>query len=227
MRGFAPTILALDTSTHAIGIALMDNAQVHCEHTWLSQDYHTVELAPMVEQALLRSQIQKEHLCALAVAIGPGSFTGLRIGLALAKGMALALHIPIIGIPTLDILAASQPKQETNLLCLLRAGRTRLAMREYSLQSQGRIAKGDYEVHPIQDILDKITDRTWICGELNPEERQILAGNPFVMLASPPQCVRRPAQLAALAWQRWQQGKFDDPISLSPIYLHYNDPISI
>ena len=61
--------------------------------------------------------------------LGPGSFTGLRIGLALAKGMALARHLPVIGVPTLDILAAAQPVREENLVAILLAGRGRLAYR--------------------------------------------------------------------------------------------------
>ncbi len=227
MRGVSATILAIDTSTHSIGIALMDSNQVYCEHSWQSPDYHTVELAPMVSQAIRRSQITQESIAAIAIAIGPGSFTGLRIGLALAKGMALAKHIPLIGVPTLDILAASQPKQEQRLLCLLRAGRGRLAMRQYLLNDQDWSAAGDYEIHTAPEIVQHIQASTWVCGELNPEERALLANNPLVKLASPLQCVRRPAQLAELGWKRWQKGELDDARSLSPIYIHYNEPISI
>ncbi|MGB9640390.1 MAG: tRNA (adenosine(37)-N6)-threonylcarbamoyltransferase complex dimerization subunit type 1 TsaB [Anaerolineales bacterium] len=227
MRTDSQTILAIDTSTHAIGIALLNHEQILCEHTWQSADYHTVELAPMVQQALLRSQISSENLSAIAVALGPGSFTGLRIGLALAKGLALAAHIPLIGIPTLDILANSQPPQETHMLCLLRTGRGRLAIRAYQRYHQEWQAQDNYEVLTLAEILQKIDQPTWVCGEISTEERAQLRSHPMIKLASPAQCVRRPAVLAELAFQRLQKKKFDDPISLTPIYLHYNEPISV
>jgi len=227
MRSNPATILAVDTSTHSIGIALLDHAQVYCEHSWQSPDYHTVELAPMVDQAIRRSAITKESIAAISVAIGPGSFTGLRIGLALAKGMALALHIPLIGIPTLDILAASQPKQESPIICLLRAGRGRLVMREYHLKDEDWVAANDYKVLTPQELAQQIQEPAWVCGELYSEERALLAENALIKLASPLQCVRRPAQLAELGWKRWQKGLTDDVMSLTPIDIHYNEPISI
>ena len=80
-----------------------------CETIWASHDYHTIELAPAIADTLTRAGLEIQDLKLLAVATGPGSFTGLRIGLAVAKGIALACHLPIIGIPTLDIVAESQP----------------------------------------------------------------------------------------------------------------------
>ena len=99
-------LLALDTSTRTVGVALYDGVQVLSELVWNSKDYHTVELAPAVAETLSKSGVAIEDLQALVVATGPGSFTGLRIGLALAKGIALVRHLPLIGIPTLDVLAA-------------------------------------------------------------------------------------------------------------------------
>ncbi len=124
-------LLALDTSTRNVGLALFDGVQILCESTWVSKDYHTVELAPAVEEAFRKAGLAREGIGALAVALGPGSFTGLRIGLALAKGMALARHLPIIGIPSLDILAAAQPVLDLPLAVVLRAGRGRLAVGWY------------------------------------------------------------------------------------------------
>lgn len=89
MRNPAPFLLALDTSTHWVSFALYDGANLLCEHTWRSNDYHTVELAPMVNQALQRLGLTARQLTCVAVAIGPGSFTGLRVGIALAKGLVL------------------------------------------------------------------------------------------------------------------------------------------
>ena len=102
-------LLAVDTSTRWIGLALYNESQVLGEFIWQTHNFHTVELAPALEQLLERCKAAPKDLQALAVALGPGSFTSLRIGLAAVKGMALGLKIPIIGIPSLDIVAFSQP----------------------------------------------------------------------------------------------------------------------
>ena len=124
-------LLAVDTSTRTIGLALYDGVQVIGESVWRSYNHHTVELAPAVAEMLSRSGIDASGLQVLAVALGPGSFTGLRIGLALAKGMALVRHLPLVGIPTLDILAAAQPVMAITLAAVLKAGRGRLAVNWY------------------------------------------------------------------------------------------------
>jgi tRNA threonylcarbamoyl adenosine modification protein YeaZ len=86
------------------------------EKIWTSQDYHTVELAPSVGQILDKAGFSISSLQALAVALGPGSFTGLRVGLALAKGLSLARSLPIIGISTFDVLAAALPVKDIRWL---------------------------------------------------------------------------------------------------------------
>jgi tRNA threonylcarbamoyladenosine biosynthesis protein TsaB len=102
-------LLAIDTSTQMIGLALYDGTRVLCEMTWQSRNHHTIELSPAVSDLLERCGTRPAELGALGVALGPGSFTSLRIGLALVKGLALALKIPVVGVPTLDILAAAVP----------------------------------------------------------------------------------------------------------------------
>src|SRR5512139_2794643 len=115
-------LLALDTSTSMVGLALYDGVRVLSEYSWESKDNHSVELAPAVVEMMVKAGVKPEQLTAIAVALGPGSFTGLRISLALAKGIAYVNHIPIIGIPSLDILAAAQPVRSETLAAVLRAG---------------------------------------------------------------------------------------------------------
>ena len=81
-------LLAVDTSTQTIGVALYDGVKILSEMVWISDQYHTVELAPTVESLMERSGVSLGVLKVVAVALGPGSFTGLRIGLAFAKGYA-------------------------------------------------------------------------------------------------------------------------------------------
>ena len=102
-------LFAVDTSTTQMVLAIYDGAQVLGEYAWRSGQRHTVELAPAVADLLTRCALTMNDIKALGVALGPGSFTSLRVGLALVKGLALSRHIPLIGIPTLDILAHAQP----------------------------------------------------------------------------------------------------------------------
>ena len=95
-------LLAVDTSTAQLGLALYDGATVAAELTWTSRARHTVELAPALSGLMSRVGLSMSDLSALAVALGPGSFTSLRVGLAFVKGLALARKLPIIGVPTLD-----------------------------------------------------------------------------------------------------------------------------
>jgi len=124
-------LLAVDTSTAQVGLALYDGAQVIGEYAWRSSQRHTVELAPAISELLTRCGLTMEDVRALGVALGPGSFTSLRVGLSLVKGLALSLHLPLIGIPTLDILASAQPASKLPLAVLIQAGRGRYALGWY------------------------------------------------------------------------------------------------
>lgn len=219
-------LLALDTSTRYIGLALYDGVRVLSETVWASADHHTVEMAPAVAETLTRTGVTMNDLRALAVATGPGSFTGLRIGMALGKGIALARRLPMIGIPTLDILAAAQPVQDASLAAILQAGRGRLATGWYRAEKGAWISTGEPVVLTVEALSRRIQQPTLVCGELTEDERRILGRKrKNVLLASPAQSLRRPAILAELAWQRWQAGQVDDPATLAPTYLHYNEPI--
>lgn len=214
-------LLAIDTSTSQLGLALYDGATVAAELTWTSRQRHTVELAPALSGLLGRVGLSMSGLSALAVALGPGSFTSLRVGLAFVKGLALARRIPLIGIPTLDATAASVPVQEIPLAAVLQAGRGRIAVGWYKASENGWQAEGPARTTNADALAESIHHPTLIVGELNAEERQRLSRKrKNIQLASPAQSVRRPALLAELAWARWQSGHVEDAASLAPIYLH-------
>jgi tRNA threonylcarbamoyladenosine biosynthesis protein TsaB len=144
----------------------------------------------------------------------------------LAKGLALARHIPLIGVPTLDVLAASQPVQNLPLVVLIQVGRGRLAAGRYTSNGNAWKAVSVIEVLAVEVLARRIQQPTLVCGEITAEERRILGRKrKTVILASPAQSLRRPSFLGELAWQRWQSGQVDDPATLAPTYLHYNDPI--
>jgi tRNA threonylcarbamoyladenosine biosynthesis protein TsaB len=209
-----------------MGLALYDGVRVVGEAVWASRDHHTVELAPAVDETLKRASLTVADLTALAVAAGPGSFTGLRIGLALAKGLALSRRLPLIGVPTLDALAAAQPLSDLPMAAILQAGRGRLGVGWYHVVEGAWKSDAEVAVLDATLLARRIQQPTLVCGELTEEERHVL-GRKYknVILASPAQSLRRPSFLAELAWKRWQAGQTDDPTTLAPIYLHIGEPI--
>lgn len=213
-------LLAIDTSTSWISLALYDGTYVRYETTWESQHHHTVDLAPAVERLFLQTSTTHKDLTGLVVAIGPGSFTSLRIGLALIKGMALALAIPVVGVPSLDVLAAAQPLDERPMLAVLHAGRRRLAYVTYKVLGDGWVPQHEPTVVGAKELVSTIESPTLICGELSQEARSIIGRRwKNANIAPPEHCLRRAGFLAALGWARFTAGDMDDPVTLSPIYL--------
>ena len=219
-------LLAIDSSTQWMGLALFDGSQVIGEMVWQTHNHHTVELAPAIQEMLGRCGLQPTELKVIGIALGPGSFTSLRIGLAVAKGMALALHLPLVGVPTLDVVAAAEPLSKLPLAAVLQAGRGRLAVGWYNYMFGSWQSQGEARVTTIDELSDAIHKPTLVVGELNTRERQLLARKrKNVLLASPARSIRRPSYLAEIAWQRWQQDKIADVVTLSPIYLHVAEAI--
>lgn len=221
-------LLAIDTSTAQVGLALYDGLQVIGEMTWTTRQHHTTELAPALSGLLSRSNVTINNVSALGVAIGPGSFTSLRVGLSLVKGIALARRLPVIGIPTMDIIAAAQPESSHPLAVMVRAGRSRVALGWYNHADGKWQTNGELRGATVDEIADEIETPTCVAGELTMEERARLARKRAnVLLAPPLLCIRRPSILADLAWNRWKENQVNDAASLAPIYLHVaGTPIS-
>lgn len=213
-------LLAVDTSTASVGLALYNGDTIPGEMTWTTGQHHTTELAPALSGLLSRCGAAMASIHALAVAIGPGSFTSLRVGLSFVKGIALARNLPVIGISTLDVIAAAQPPAKHPLIAILQAGRTRVAFGVYKNSGKQWQAEGPVRGATLDELLAEIESPTVIAGELTSEERKKVSKIKKLRLASPALCVRRPAMLAELAWQRWQDGNVDDAATLAPIYLH-------
>ena len=218
-------LLAVDTSTQSVGIALFDGNQILCEESWISRRYHTVELANAVQSNLFRAGLSAADLHVLAIASGPGSFTGLRIGMALIKGIAYTHQLPVIGIPTLDITARAVPVRDIRLAAVLQAGRNRLAVGWYQAEGGSWVADGLVENLTFDELLKKIDQPCILTGEINEEIRQAVEDHDLIDAACPTLALRNPKYLAELAWNRWQGGIVDDILTLSPTYLHRGDPI--
>lgn len=219
-------LLAIDTATRQAGLALCTRDNVLTEVIWDVGRHHTTEMAPAIDAAFARTDTSPADLSAVAVTVGPGSFTGLRIGLSLAKGYAIARELDIVGIPTLDVTIVPHAYGMTPLCATLQAGRGRLSYAFYAPDEAGTWSRrGDFELSRVAELGARIEEPTRVVGELRPTDREWLCEHlpDRAILSSPVMNVRRPAILAELAWQRLDAGDVDDLDSLAPIYLHISD----
>jgi tRNA threonylcarbamoyladenosine biosynthesis protein TsaB len=212
-------LLAIDTSTAQAGLALYDGAVV-AELNWVAGRRHSAQLLPQLERLLALVDVQVERLSALAVARGPGSFTGLRVGLATAQGLSVARGIPAYGLCTLDVLAAGQGTTQLPIWPLLDAGRGRFATARYQ-RRDGRLEReGEIKNLAFQEVLARLEPPCLVCGNLDPEQLSRISesGAGQIELASPARGMRRAAVLAELGWQRHLAGDPDWRSGLEPLY---------
>lgn len=218
-------ILAIDTSTARLGIAVYNGTEVLGETCWTSPNRHTVSLAAAAEALLNDLEVDKKKLKAIAVALGPGSFTSLRVGLSFAKGISLGLGIPVIGIPTLDVTASQQPTAEMPLCAFLQAGRGKLAASFYEVRRGKWTSNGNVEIFTAETLSERITEPTILTGEFDSDSRAVFRKNKNIKMSAPAASLRRAGYLAEAAWKTFEKGKYPPVASLSPIYLHTHDPI--
>jgi len=220
-------LLAIDTATRKIGIALYDGVQVLHEAVWRSPFGHTGELTPAIDQALAGTRLKVADLEVVALTIGPGSYTGLRIGAAVAKGLALSRRLDMVAVSTFEALSAAfPPEPELKMAVILEAGRGRLAVGWFEVQSGTWQPAEPAGLLTPEELSKKIRIPTLVCGEMDQELRKLLGRkHKNVILATPAQSLRRPAYLAELAWARWQAGEVSDPETVAPIYLQTNEHI--
>lgn len=213
--------LAIDTSTATAGVALSRQGRVLAEHIWRAEYNHTRHLTPVIEFVLHQQGIAARDLHAIAVATGPGSFSGLRVGVSAAKGMAESLDIPLVGIGTLWVEAYPFASHHLPIVVVLDAGRGELAVGRFST-ANGRLQETEPpRIATLEGICASIRQRTLFCGEHMPFIQGALAERlgSLAVFPSAAALLRRPGHLAELAWQRLVRGERDDAATLQPIYV--------
>ncbi|HEY3081418.1 MAG TPA: tRNA (adenosine(37)-N6)-threonylcarbamoyltransferase complex dimerization subunit type 1 TsaB [Chloroflexota bacterium] len=213
-------ILALDSSTAWSGVGLYDENEgvVVDERIWRTGTEHCRQLMPEIDGALRAHGVGRADLTGVAVALGPGTFNGLRVATTTAKLIAHGLGRPLVGVDTLELHAAVALGTGMLVRPLLDAARGELATALFRAGTRLERLEEDRIAAP--SSLPAPTEPTLFVGELAPAWREALrqADGP-VVLATPAQCVRRPGLLAELALDRLRRGEVDDAASLAPLYL--------
>ncbi|GAC1377790.1 MAG: hypothetical protein NVSMB33_00140 [Ktedonobacteraceae bacterium] len=215
------------------------------EYSWHVGNNHSVELLERIRRLIVECNKTMADIDGVAVATGPGSFNGLRVALATAKALAFALKKPIVGISTLDIIAAQQRQWHGPICAILEAGRSELYIACYlsdkRYDNNRNIAYdvrrlSAYLLLPALQVSNYLQEHvgSWVgllgersvpallfCGEISPASRQIIHAHlqeQAVFIYSV-QGARHASVLAMLAQQRFQNGEEDDPLLLEPLYL--------
>lgn len=213
-------LLAIDTSTVLTGLACYDQCGLLGESVWQSGRNHTAQLLPQLDMLLRHLERGADELKAVAVARGPGSWSGLRAGMSLAKGIALAGGLVLLGIGTLDAIAYQHQYAAMPIYPLIRLGRDRFATAKFDYaDAQQRL--GDYTSVSLADLCARVEQKTLFCGDIDAEVQTWIRDNvgEDACFPTPAVNLRRPGYLAELAWQRLAAGESDNLAQLEPFYL--------
>ena len=209
-------ILGIETSSDRCDVSVCDVSgedvrvlsQVH-----LTEKYcHSARLMPFVEQCLKESALHVKDLSVLAISIGPGSFTGLRIGLATVKALGLACNLPVVSIPTLDVLACGAKAISHDILVLCVARKTEFYAARYIDQE----LVGDYEVIQSGEVMNHVGQDTVIIGDACRVLQSELPNAPYCGSEFEfPNSV----DLCMLAHAKFKRDEIEDLENLVPLYI--------
>jgi tRNA threonylcarbamoyladenosine biosynthesis protein TsaB len=207
-------LLAVETSTLAGGVALLDGDRVRGEYVLDVTATHSERLLPAIDRLMADAGWTPADLEGLAVAVGPGSFTGLRIGLGAVKGLALALGIPVAGVPTLDALAAALPFAGLPVCPVVDARKGEVYACRYRWDGEGWRREWEYLALAPEALAARLDSPTILLGD-----GAGLVRSPHARLAPPHRRLPSPAAVGVLGRTRLLAGEAIAPADLLPIYL--------
>jgi tRNA threonylcarbamoyladenosine biosynthesis protein TsaB len=213
-------LLGIDTATWTASVALVDGDAVLAERSLPTSGSHGFSLVPLIEEVLGHAGATTGDLRGVAVSIGPGSFTGLRIGLATAKGLAFAQRIPIVGVRTLPALALAAGVQDGLVCPLLDARKGEVYAALVEIAAGQAIVRRDEAAAPLAAWLDVIGDRacTFIGDGVSIVADSGRAVPQWTLLPFETHHPRG-SVVARLGAERLGAGQSDDLAALEPLYV--------
>jgi tRNA threonylcarbamoyladenosine biosynthesis protein TsaB len=207
-------LLAVETSTLAGGVALLDGERLVAEYLLDVGIAHSERLMAAVDRVLADARWTARDLAGLAVAVGPGSFTGLRIAVSTVKGLALALRLPIAAVPTLDAMATAVPWASLPVCPVLDARKGEVYASRYHWEDGVMRRDWEYVALPPEALAARLSEPTLLIGDG-------AAGIASVhgRLLPSPQRLPSPACVGALGLAQLRAGETVSAAALSPLYL--------
>ena len=221
------SILAIDTASSVSSVAVASEGKLQAEVTVEAGRTHSETLLSHIEGALSFAGVERSALTGIAVSIGPGSFTGLRIGLATAKAIAYGLGIPLVGVSTLAALALAVPVSDVHTLALMDAQKGNAYAGLYEWRDGSLHEVRPVRVAPLAEAIAEAADRgkpVLLTGELAVKKRARLGNLPDnVTLAPAHLLTARASHVAWLGIARLAAGERDDPMTLEPFYIRRSE----
>ena len=218
-----PLILSVETATLSGSVTLSRGEEIVAALTGDSGISHSNTLLNDIDKLLHETQVDLSEIDLFAVAIGPGSFTGLRIGIATVKGLAATLDRPCAGVPTLHAVALSAGTSERSV-ALLPAGRGEVFAQMFSVTRDGLVTELDKATHiSPQRLLAKygLLESVIWCGEGATMNRALLETKPGWQIAPPTHNLA--THVASLALARFRDNDLVHPDALQAIYVRPSD----
>jgi tRNA threonylcarbamoyl adenosine modification protein YeaZ len=225
-------ILSLETATLTGSVALVDaflpeddsspKAQIIAEFLLNIQSTHSERLMPAIHNLLEETSLKIHDIQGIALGLGPGSFTGLRIGVSTVKGLAYALKIPVVGVSTLEALAANVPYRSSIICPVVDARKKEVYAALFLGDGSGRITrKSDDWVLSPEELCQRITEKTLFLGNGIEVYGDILQKNlgSRASFAPPELSLPRALNVAKLSLPNFQRGQTLDLFSFTPIYI--------
>ncbi len=217
-------LLAVESTSMAAGAALIQEDKLIGEIRTNHKKTHSEQLLPMIDHLLQMCECPLSEIDVLAVSLGPGSFTGIRIGVATVKGLAQALHKPVVGVNSLEALAWQANAFQGRVVPLVDAQRKLVYTAAYSFDESGVAILREPDVLHIQEllaILSETTEDLFFLGDAMPLHRELinetLGGR--ARFALPLQAMPSASSLAQCAIRKALAGELMSPASIQPIYL--------
>jgi tRNA threonylcarbamoyladenosine biosynthesis protein TsaB len=223
-------ILAIETSTMLGGIAIMDDLSGLIAEVRLNvKSTHSERLMTEIAHVLKQAELKVSDIDVFAIAIGPGSFTGLRIGLSTVKGFSYATGKPIVSVPTLEALAWNYPYCSYPVCTLLDARKKEVYAALFKWGDGGVTRLIDEVSIRINRVLEDIklsSDKKIVFtgeGAILYKDKIIEVMGNKAIFASPEKIVPSPANVASIGIKKAIKGEFSEPVSLVPFYIRRSE----
>lgn len=217
-------ILGIDSSGIVASVAVADEENIIAEFTVNNRQTHSQTLLPMIDKVVRMAEIEPEQLDAIAVSSGPGSFTGLRIGSATAKGLGLALNKPIVSVPSLEGLAYRVACFDGIICPIMDARRSQVYIAAYCMEDgylHTVIEQKAEDIHIVIRQLNDIGSKTIFLGDGVRVYKSIIDEECQIEYSFAPShmSMQSAASIAVLGMTHFKEGEFESAAKHKPFYL--------
>ena len=216
-------VLGLDTSSNATSIAVIEDNKLICEYTVNTKTTHSQKLMPMIENMLKISEINVNDMDMIAICQGPGSFTGLRIGMATAKALSHVNNLPIVGVNSLELLAGNMDLSDKKICSILDAQRTQVYMGQYKFENNKLVEIKSVDVVEIDELLEELksSNEEWILvGEAVYKYEDKIKEIENICVPAPSHNVNKASSLCTIAMNKYDQNiDVYDCYTINPVYI--------